>query len=370
MFRFAQVWSRVFDDPVDWWATVEALVPTLAVGWGSAVLARWLANSALRAFLGESLPSDSPLIRTLLRIVFVTTWGLVTAVLLFPAFAVTGLHPKIGRTMSDISTWVFSSGLRILLIIVIAYALCRLTDLLVRRFEHELTDGASLDSLEHTKRARTLGFAVNKLVTILIVAIAIVTILNELGVNVGPVLTGAGIAGLSIGIGAQSLVKDVLNGFFLILEDQVRVGDDVEINGTSGLVEQINLRTIVLRDVRGTVHVFPHGSVDTLANQSKDFSHYVIDLNISFKEDPDRVSSIVHEVDRDLRNDPKFAPLILQPAQIHGVVGFSDWAMQLRIQIKTLPQKQWGVGREFRKRLRMALNRHGIENPYPALRRP
>ena len=365
-----QVWSRFFDDPVDWWAIVEALVPTLIIGWGGAVVARWLATSALRAFLGDSLPSDSPLIRTLLRIVFITAWVLIIAVLLFPAFDITGLHPKIGRTLSDISTWVFSSGLRIMLIVLVAYALCRTTDLVVSRFEHELTDGASLDSLEHTKRARTLGYAVNKIVTILIIAIAVVTILNELGVNVGPVLTGAGIAGLSIGIGAQSLVKDVLNGFFLILEDQVRVGDDVEINGTSGLVEQINLRTIVLRDIRGTVHVFPHGSVDTIANQSKDFSHYVIDLNISFKEDPDRVSSVVHDVDRDLRSDPDFAPLILQPAQVHGVVGFSDWAMQLRIQIKTLPQKQWAVGREFRKRLRMALNRAGIENPYPALRRP
>jgi small-conductance mechanosensitive channel len=363
------MWSRFFDDPLDWWLILEALVPTLILGWGGALVARWLATSALRAFLGDSLPADNPLIRTLVRIVFIITWVLVALVLLFPAFNIAGLHPKIGRTLSDISMWVFSSGLRVLLIVLVAYALCRMTALMVQRFEHELTDGASLDSLEHTKRARTLGFAVNKIVTILIVGIAVVTILNELGVNVGPVMTGAGIAGLSIGIGAQSLVKDVLNGFFLILEDQVRVGDDVEINGTSGLVEQINLRTIVLRDIRGTVHVFPNGSVTTLANQSKDFSHYVIDLNISFKEDPDRVSSVVNEVDSDLRSDPDFAPLILEPVRIHGLVGFSDWSMQLRIQIKTVPQKQWTVGREFRKRLRMALNRHGIENPYPALRR-
>jgi small-conductance mechanosensitive channel len=204
--------------------------------------------------------------------------------------------------------------------------------------------------------------------TVLIVGVATVTVLYELGVNVAPVLTGAGIAGIAVGFGAQWLIKDLLSGFCLILEDQVRVGDDATINGTDGLVEQINLRTIVLRDVRGTVHVFANGAITTLANQSKDFSHYVIDLNISYKEDPDRVSEIVREVDRDLRKNPEFGAIMLEPAQIHGVVGFADWSMQLRIRLKTVPQQQWKVGREFRKRLRKALNRHGVAVPYPALR--
>jgi small conductance mechanosensitive channel len=118
------------------------------------------------------------------------------------------------------------------------------------------------------------------------------------------------------------------------------------------------------------VHVFANGAITTLANQSKDFSHYVIDLNISYQEDPDRVSGVVREVDNELRQSPEFAPLMLEPVQIHGVVGFTDWAMQLRIRLKTVPQKQWSVGREFRKRLRRALNQHGIEVPYPTLHVP
>lgn len=347
-----------------------ALLPTLVIAWLVARYARKLASSMLHSFIGETIDAKSPLVRTPLRLVSITTFVLVAALILFPALDVSGLHPRIGRTMSEMSVWLLGPGLRILLIAVIAYALSRATSLLVRRFEIELRAGASLDSLEHTKRARTLGFVVNKIATALIVGVAIVTILNELGVNVAPLLTGAGIAGVALGFGAQSLVKDVLSGFFLILEDQVRVGDDAVINGTDGLVEQINLRTIVLRDLRGTVHVFANGAITTLANHSKDFSHYVIDLNISYKEDPDRVSDVVREVDSELRHSPDFAPLILEPAQIHGVVGFADWSMQLRIRLKTVPQKQWNVGREFRKRLRRALNRHGIEVPYPALRRP
>jgi small conductance mechanosensitive channel len=359
----------VFVNPIDWQAVLLALLPTLALAWVSAVLVRRLASSTLHSFIGETIPSSSSLVRTPLRLVSIGTFVLVAAVLLFPALELTGVRPRVGRSMRETSEWLLGPGLRILLIVVIAYGLCRAISLLVKRFEKELRASVRLNSREHAKRASTLGFVVNKISTVVIVGLAMVTILNELGVNVAPLLTGAGIAGVALGFGAQWLIKDLLSGLCLILEDQVRVGDDAVINGTDGLVEQINLRTIVLRDVRGTVHVFANGAITTLANQSKDFSHYVIDLNISFKEDPDRVSEVVREVDRELRQTPEFAPLILEPAQIHGVVGFAEWSMQLRIRLKTVPQQQWKVGREFRKRLRKALNRHGVAVPYPALRR-
>ena len=368
--RPPQMWNTLFANPVDWRAALGALVLTLIVAWLTAHYSRRLARSALDTFVGETLAPSSPLIRTPLRLVFIVTLVLVTGVLLFPALRLAGLRPRAGTAAYDISAWLLDPGLRIVLIVAITYLVGRAAHLLVRRFERELRRSAKLNSLEASKRARTLGFVVEKVITTLIVSIALVTILNELGVNIAPLLTGAGIAGVALGFGAQSLVKDVLSGFFLILEDQVRVGDDATINGTDGLVEMINLRTIVLRDVRGTVHVFANGAITTLANQSKDFSHYVIDLNISYQEDPDRVSSVVRDVDSELRRSPEFAPLMLEPVQIHGVVGFSDWAMQLRIRLKTVPQKQWSVGREFRKRLRRALNQHGIEVPYPTLHVP
>jgi small conductance mechanosensitive channel len=225
--------------------------------------------------------------------------------------------------------------------------------------------GTTLDALERAKRARTLGTLVRNVASALIVGAAVLMTLGELGINIGPVLAGAGIAGLAIGFGAQTLVRDIISGFFLILEDQVRVGDVAAINGTGGLVEELNLRTIVLRDVEGTVHVFPNGAINTLANRSKDFSYYVVDLGISYREDPDRVAGILREVGSDLQNDPRFGPFILEPVEILGVDAFTDWAVTMKFRIKTVPLKQWDVGREFRKRLKKALDHHGVEIPFP-----
>jgi small conductance mechanosensitive channel len=172
--------------------------------------------------------------------------------------------------------WIFAAGLRVILIGAIATALVRIVAILVKRFEHELNLGTTLDALERAKRARTLGAVISKGATTIIVGIAGLMILRELHVDIAPVLTGAGIVGLAVGFGAQSLVKDIIGGFFLILEDQVRVGDAVMVNGVAGLVEELNLRTIVLRDGEGAVHVVPNGSITALTNRSKDYSYYVI----------------------------------------------------------------------------------------------
>ena len=153
-----------------------------------------------------------------------------------------------------------------------------------------------------------------------------------------------------MGFGAQTLVRDIISGFFLILEDQVRVGDSVAINNVGGLVEEINLRTIVLRDVEGAVHVFPNGAITTLANRSKDFSYYVIDSRFHYGRprlhhgDPPAVGD-------ELQQDPPFGAFILEPIQVLGVDAFADWSMVMKMRIKTVPQRQWEVGRELRKRI-------------------
>ena len=199
----------------------------------------------------------------------------------------------------------------------------------------------------------------------MIVGIAVLMILREFRIDIAPVLTGAGIVGLAVGFGAQTLVRDIISGFFLILEDQVRVGDVAAINGTGGLVEELNLRTIVLRDVEGALHVFPNGSITTLANRSKDFSYYVIDLPISYQEDPDRVAAVLRHVGAEMQADPTFGPFILEPIEVLGVDAFGMWSMQLKVRIKTVPQKQWEVGRELRKRLKRAFDEQGIEMTFP-----
>ena len=176
-------------------------------------------------------------------------------------------------------------------------------------------------------------------------------VLKEFQLDITPILTGAGIVGLAVGFGAQTLVRDIISGFFLILENQVRVGDEAAINGTPGLVEAINLRTIVLRDIEGTVHVFPNGAINTLANRSKDYSYYVIDLAVSYYDDSDRVAEVLREVAAELQSDPAFGPSILEPIEILGIDAFTEWAARLKARIKTVPLKQWEVGRELRRRI-------------------
>jgi small conductance mechanosensitive channel len=342
-----------------------ALGPMLVVAWLAAALARRLAAAALRAALRDKVAPSSPLVRGPLRFVGAAVFVLTLGVLVFPAFELVGLRPRNGISLEMLSAWALGSGLKILLIVLLAYALVRTTGLLVTRFEHELSLGTTLDALERAKRARTLGAVVSKVTTALIIGISTLMILQEVNLDITPVLTGAGIVGLAVGFGAQTLVRDIISGFFLILEDQVRVGDVAAINGTGGLVEALNLRTIVLRDAEGTVHVFPNGAIQTLANRSKDFSYYVIDLDISYRDDPDRVARILSEIGEELRADPNFAPFILAPVEIQGVDAFKDWAIVFKMRIKTVPLKQWDVGREFRKRLRRRFTEAGIDIPFP-----
>ena len=359
------MWTRLFDGPIDIQAALVALVSTVAVAWISARLVRRFAATGLRALVHDTMSASSPHVRGPLRIVAAAAFILAAAILLFPALEMAGLRPRTGVHLPALSVWTFGSGLRVLLVILLAYALVRMTALLVRRFEHEMSLGTNLDALERGKRARTLGSVVHKVTTALILGIAMLMVLGEFGVNIAPVLTGAGIAGLAVGFGAQTLVRDIISGFFLILENQVRVGDAAAINGTDGVVEAINLRTIVLRDIEGTVHVFPNGAINTLANRSKDFSYYVVDLSVSYYDDTDRVAATVRDVGASLQTDPAFGSSILAPIEILGVDAFGEWAVTMKARIKTVPLKQWEVGRELRRRLIKAFERNGFAIPFP-----
>jgi small conductance mechanosensitive channel len=359
------MWNRLFDGQVNWSAVLLAVVPTLFLAALGARVLRKLAAAALAAIVGDTIDARSPLVRGPLRLVSAAAFLLLVVVLLFPALELAGLQPRVGHRLQPAAAWIFDSGVSVLVITLVAYALVRATALLVKRFEFEVTKGTTVDALERAKRARTLGSVVRNASTAVIGGIAGLMILREFGLDITPVLTGAGIVGLAVGFGAQTLVRDVISGFFLILEDQVRVGDVAAINGTGGLVEELNLRTIVLRDIEGTVHVFPNGSINTLANRSKDFSFYVVDLAIPYREDPDRIAEIVRETGAELKTDPAFAPFILEPVEVLGVDAYTDWAVMMKFRIRTVPLKQWEVGRELRKRLRKALDRHGVEVPFP-----
>ena len=361
------MWSRFFevDGAVEWQVVVAAVAPTLVLAWLGAQMAKRLARTAIRAIVNDTVDANSPLVRGPLRIVALAVFILLVALILFPAFELAGLRPRAGVGLQSVGLWVLYSGWKVLLIALFAYGLVRATALLVSRFEHELNQGTTLDALERAKRARTLGSVISKVTTVVVSTVAFLMALGELGIDVTPVLTGAGIVGLAVGFGAQTLVRDIISGFFIILEDQVRVGDVAMINGTGGLVEAINLRTIVLRDNEGVVHIFPNGGIQTLANRTKDHSFYVIDLDISYHEDVDRVSAMLREIAEEMRAEDAYGPFILAPLEIMGVDAFREWSMVLKMRIKTVPLKQWDVGREFRRRIRKRFEEAGIRTPFP-----
>jgi small conductance mechanosensitive channel len=357
--------DALFDGTASPQAVLLALLTTVLVAWGAAFFVGRLARRALERMLGDHLSTASPLVRGPLRLVSLATAVLVASIVLFPAFELAGLRPRAGVPVKAIAEWGFAHGLKIVLIALLAYALVRATGLVVRRFEHEVSRGTTIDAIERGKRARTLGSMINNVLTIAITGAAVLMVLDQFGVNVAPILAGAGIAGLAVGFGAQTLVRDIISGFFMILEDQVRVGDSAAINGTGGLVEEINLRTIVLRDEEGTLHVFPNGAITTLANKSKDFSYYVITLAIPYHQDADRVTEILRRVGADMQADKYFGTFILDPIEVMGIDAFTDWALQMKLRIKTVPQRQHEVGRELRKRIRIALDKEGIAVPFP-----
>ena len=214
------------------------------------------------------------------------------------------------------------------------------------------------------KRVATLTGVLRTLVLVLVWAVVAMVCLSQLGFDVTPIVAGAGIVGLAVGFGAQNLVRDVITGFFIVLENQVRVGDVAVVNGTGGLVEAITFRTIVLRDVAGVVHVFPHGAVTTLANMTMGWSAYVIDVGVAYEEDTDRVALVMRAVADEMRGAPAFGAMILEPIEVLGVDDFKESGLVIKARLKTAPMQQWVVGREYRRRLLKAFAAAGIEIPF------
>jgi moderate conductance mechanosensitive channel len=356
------MWRRVFLEPVpDWQLVALVVIPTALIALLAARAARSAVAAIMRRLLRDTIATSSPLIKAPLRLIGLATFSLMFSVLIFPAFEAAGLHPKAGLHLRTLSTWAFDSGLRVLLVAAFAFALIRTVGIGVKRFEHDVNFGTGLDALERAKRARTLSNVLTNITTIVILLIAALMILREFDVDISPALTGAGIIGVALGFGAQTLVRDLIGGFFLILENQIRVGDVAAINGIGGLVEAINLRTTILRDEEGTVHVIPNGAITTLANRSLNFSFYVINLPLAYSENTDEASQILHDEAEVLRKEDAFAPFILSALEIIGVDAFEENAVRLKVRIKTAPLKQWFVGRELRRRILKALKARGIE---------
>jgi moderate conductance mechanosensitive channel len=271
------------------------------------------------------------------------------------------LQPVVYRLIN----WLFATGPIVAVTIALGFVALRAATFLATKLMRVLQRDKS--DPEFQKRADTLSGVVRWILQTSIVVVTVMMVLSEIGVQIGPIIAAAGIVGLAVGFGAQNLVQDIISGFFILLEDQVRVGDVVQLDGRGGLVERITLRMIVLRDLAGNVHYVRNGKVDVVTNMTKDYSRYVFNIGVAYREDVDEVIGVIKETDEELRADPEFKDDILQPIEVLGLDEFADSALIIKARTTTKPIKQWRVGREFNRRLKMAFDKQGIEIPFPHL---
>ncbi|MGE0383317.1 MAG: mechanosensitive ion channel family protein [Gammaproteobacteria bacterium] len=225
----------------------------------------------------------------------------------------------------------------------------------------------SARDIEQSRRIETLGRVFRYGASVIVAAVAGMLVLSELGIAIAPILGAAGVVGVAIGFGAQSLVKDFFNGLFILLEDQIHQGDVVEVGGKGGLVEEVTLRFVRLRDYSGNVHYVPNSLITTVTNMSRGFAFALMDIGVAYKEDIDAVIGVMRETGAALRADPAFEPRIIEDIEVAGVEQWADSAVLVRCRFKVRALEQWNVRREYLKRLKAAFDAAGIEIPYPHL---
>ncbi len=249
---------------------------------------------------------------------------------------------------------------------MLAWVLQAIAARLIRLFRRYMA--GRVTSSDEGARIETLARVFRNAAGVVIFIVAGTLVLNELGISVAPILATAGVAGVAIGFGAQSLIKDYFTGFFLLLDDQVRQGDVVELAGKGGLVEEVTLRYVRLRDMDGHVHYIPNGEIKLVTNRTRGYATPVVDVSIAYREDPDEVLQLMREVAAQLRTDPLWQERIADDLEVIGVDRWADSAVVLRARFKVVPPiQQWNVKREYLKRLKKRFDERGIEIPFPHL---
>ncbi|MFO7827530.1 MAG: mechanosensitive ion channel family protein [Bacteroidales bacterium] len=271
--------------------------------------------------------------------------------------------------LNQMVSWIVNEGPAIIFLLILLFVTLKILYMSIGKLNKILinraTKSESLDTQEASKRINTLLNILKGIGKILIWSIFLMIVLKKFNIDIGPILAGAGILGLAVGFGAQELVRDIISGFFILLENQVRAGDVAIINSTGGLVEKIELRTITLRDFSGVVHVIQNGKINSLANMTKEWSAIVFDIGVAYKENVDEVIKVMQEVGEKMLNDPEYKEKIKEPLEIFGLDKFDDSAIVIKARLKTNPGDQWALGREYRKRLKIAFDEKGIEIPFP-----
>lgn len=271
--------------------------------------------------------------------------------------------------VSIFTRWLITDLPSILLLMLLLVIVLRITSALINNLKHVLIKRMVYrdeePDLEIEKRLNTLMGIIRKTSRIVIWSIFGMIFLQKININIAPILTGAGIVGLAVGFGAQELVRDFISGFFILLEDGIRTGDVVTLNGTSGKVERIELRTITLRDSSGVVHIFQNGKINTISNMTKGWSAMVFNIGVAYKEDLTQVMQLMKEVGDSMYAEDEYRSKMLDTMEVSGLNDFGDSSLVIRGRIRTKPGQQWSIGREYRKRLKEAFDEHKIEIPFP-----
>ena len=271
--------------------------------------------------------------------------------------------------ITSLNRWLITDFISILILILLLIIVLRVTSSLVRRLKSILLKRMVYreeePDMEAEKRLNTLMGVLRKIISVVVWTIFIMIFLEKININIIPILSAAGIVGLAVGFGAQELVRDFISGFFILLEDGIRAGDVVTLNGTTGTVEKMELRTITLRDSMGVVHIFQNGKVNTISNMTKGWSAVRFDIGVAYKENLAKVMEVMQQVGDEMYAEDEYKSNMLASVEVSGLNNFGDRALEIRARIRTRPGKQWGIGREYRKRLKEAFDKHNIEIPFP-----
>ncbi len=341
--------------------TGAALWLRVLVALAAVLVTYQLARAGARAFHWVARLTEDPRDDAFWRWLARGWWALLTLALFSFLFRLFELRVEPLFTWGELLVrWLGSRGLSVLFILVLTYAGYRLVDALADRFRV----GAEGPFERQRVRKETLANVVQSTLKGLVITVGALLALANLGINVGALIAGAGIAGLAISFAAQNLVRDVINGFFILLEDQYGVGDIIKVGDLAGGVERMNLRLTVLRDLEGKVHFIPNGQINQVTVMSRDWSRAVVDVGVAYKEDVDRVLEVIRdEAERFYRGwREKFTD---DPPQVLGVNELGDSAVVIRVLFTTQPKEQWGVAREFNRRIKKRFDEEGIEIPFP-----
>ncbi|MDP6787485.1 MAG: mechanosensitive ion channel [Rhodospirillales bacterium] len=316
--------------------------------------------------IGDDIKSRFPLLEAranrYLPVVHVVLRALVTVIAVLTLLYTWGLD-AFGWLDTPLGQRMTRSAISIAAVLVIALIAWELVSSAVERYLSKTDDEGN--AVARSARARTLLPLLRNIIFVVLAVMVTLIVLSELGINIAPLLAGAGVIGLAVGFGSQKLVQDVITGAFILFEDVISVGDVVRVAGQSGVVEAISIRSIRLRDVSGSVHTIPFSTVDTVTNMTKEFSYYVLEVGVAYREDTDEVVDILRAILDDMRDDPDWGAFIIDPLDVLGVDAFADSAVIIKARIKTAPIKQWSVGREFNRRMKKRFDEENIEIPFP-----